>query len=184
MEKLVEEILSELKQQKEALSRIEKQLHDNKLRKPSFSYSSLSLSGSAISFQELKDNLKKYCVISVSDIYFTKQKKYPMGLAAIIFKLFSQFEESVKPIHVVNKKVFLLKVNDTWSYDQSANIILFDEFVARIILHFLQSVYQIQVEGYMQPEDSTKIINQILTVKKETNFSKNVRTRFLAMYFE
>ena len=101
MEKLVEEILSELKQQKEALSRIEKQLHDNKLRKPSFSYSSLSLSGSAISFQELKENLKKYCVISVSDIYFTKQKKYPMGLAAIIFKLFSLID---RLIFVVKKK--------------------------------------------------------------------------------
>jgi hypothetical protein len=188
MEKIVQEILNEVKEQKVALKRIQEQLDGYKIRKPlfEFSSSSASLPTNALPFEHIKDNLKKYCPINIADIAFTGPKKYALGFATIMFKIFSQFSEETNPIRVIikppKKRTFLLKHNDAWSADNNLNNLLFEEFVAKLIIHFLHSVYAIQQEGDIQIVDATKIINEILKRKKETNFAKTIRSKFLGMF--
>ena len=181
MEKLVEEILNELKLQKETLNRIQGQLEVNRLPK---SVILPVLPQSAIPFHLVKDNLKEYCILTLSDIAFTRQKKYVMGFAGILNTLFSQFDKDKCPIQILSKqkKTFVLKEKDSWSTDSIINISLFDELVALLVIHLLNSVYRIQAEGSIQTEEATKIINQVLKVKKEINFAKNIRYRFIGMY--
>lgn len=134
-------------------------------------------------FTDISENLKTYMQVSLDDVMFAKTNGYIKGIATILAAVFAKLGDDVSPFKVIDKKKkkFYIKLKECWCTNQTFNVEAFDKLVANVCLHFLNSVYQLQLE---QPESldtgmTTKIINSLMAQQKKTNFTKAVRNKVI-----